>query len=191
MKYPCDCRGPLAVASDSFGRVLLIDIVGVTVIRMWKSYRDAQFAWLMCKPQAQMAQTEQSVADLALPDQGHTGKRRRSEREPPSATDKQHAQQQPSASLHLILYAPRRRTLELWQMQHGPRIATVQVTGACKLLQRALPFGLNSDSAGSGRLNLCNQTQHQAANQCLLLDIMTGQTTDVVDALQLQSQAAA
>jgi len=40
------CRGPLAAAADNLGRVLLIDTWTMTVIRLWKSYRNAQMAWL-------------------------------------------------------------------------------------------------------------------------------------------------
>ena len=41
------CRGCLAAASDALGRVLLVDVASLTVIRVWKAYRNAQLAWLM------------------------------------------------------------------------------------------------------------------------------------------------
>ncbi len=41
------CRGCLAAASDALGRVLLVDVASLTVIRVWKAYRNAQMAWLM------------------------------------------------------------------------------------------------------------------------------------------------
>lgn len=37
----------LAVATDGFGRVLLIDTRACTVVRMWKGYRDAQCGWIL------------------------------------------------------------------------------------------------------------------------------------------------
>eukprot|EP00891_Asterochloris_glomerata_P000897 jgi/Astpho2/897/fgenesh1_pg.00016_%23_99_t len=40
-------RGCLAAASDALGRVLLVDVASLTVIRVWKAYRNAQMAWLM------------------------------------------------------------------------------------------------------------------------------------------------
>lgn len=40
------CRGPLAAAADSLGRVLLFDFSNLTVLRIWKSYRHAQIAWI-------------------------------------------------------------------------------------------------------------------------------------------------
>jgi len=43
---PAPASYHLAVATDGFGRISLIDTVGFLVIRMWKGYRDAQCGWL-------------------------------------------------------------------------------------------------------------------------------------------------
>ncbi|KAK9862145.1 hypothetical protein WJX84_003819 [Apatococcus fuscideae] len=40
-------RGTLAVAGDSLGRILLVDLAMCLVLRIWKAYRHAQAAWLM------------------------------------------------------------------------------------------------------------------------------------------------
>lgn len=176
------CRGPLAVASDSFGRVLLIDIVFMTVIRIWKSYRDAQFGWVMCKTQSEAAQEQHKSTDQPLSNQAHPGKRRRSDQGLQGSFQGQGAQQQQSESLHLVLYAPRRRALELWQMRSRARVATVQVSSACKLLQRSVPFGLKSGRHDS---NVCSQLV--ALGQCIIVDIMTGHTMDVLAALHPQT----
>jgi hypothetical protein len=37
----------LAVATDGFGRVLLVDTRACVVVRMWKGYRDAQCGWIV------------------------------------------------------------------------------------------------------------------------------------------------
>ena len=177
------CRGALAVASDSFGRVLLIDIVTMTVVRVWKSYRDAQFGWVMCTSQSEAAQEQRNSTDQPMSNQAHPGKRRRSDQEAQGSAQGQEAQQQLSKSLHLVLYAPRRRALELWQMRSGARVATVQVPSACKLLQRSLPFGLKSMQSDS---DICTQG---AVGQCMIVDIMTGQTLDVLAALHFRTNA--
>lgn len=177
------CRGALAIASDSFGRVLLIDVASVTVIRIWKSYRDAQFGWVMCNTQGDGPQAQRRSTDQPMSDQTHPGKRRRSDQETQESSQAQDTQQQ-SGKLHLVLYAPRRRALELWQMQNGPRIATVQVASACKLLQRSLPFGLKSGNTDG---NFCSQLAALAVGQCLIVDIVSGHTMDVLSALQLRS----
>lgn len=39
--------GNLSVATDGFGRVLLVDMKACLVIRMWKGYRDAQCGWIL------------------------------------------------------------------------------------------------------------------------------------------------
>lgn len=177
-------RGALATASDSFGRVLLIDVVSMTVIRIWKSYRDAQFGWVMCNTQNAGAQLQHNSTDQPMSSQAHAGKRRRSEQEAQGSIQV-HARQQQSESLHLVLYAPRRRALELWQMRDGARVATVQTSGACKLLQRTLPFGLKSESSGS---ETCSHLA--AVGQCLVVDIVTGHTMDVLAALHPRTNIA-
>lgn len=182
------CRGPLAIASDSFGRVLLIDVVSVTVVRIWKSYRDAQFGWIMCNIANGGTQTQHSSTDQPMSHQAHPGKRRRSDQETQDSSQTQETSQQQSGNLHLVLYAPRRRALELWQMRDGARVATVQVPSACKLLQRSLPFGLRFDSTDS---NYCSRIAAVSVGQCLIVDIMSGHTVDVLSALQLRASATA
>ena len=170
-------RGSVAVASDSFGRVLLIDVVSLTVIRIWKSYRDAQFGWIMCSwPQRALKQSH-ITEDHLLQSQTHAGKRRRADAESSHGMQDSNPELDKPVSLHLVLYAPRRQALELWQMRHGSRVATSQVSSTCKLLQRAVPFGLDPDS-----VNHTNATSR--TSQCLILDTNTGQCMDVLAALQ-------
>lgn len=114
--------------------------------------------------------------------QAHPGKRRRSDQETQDSSQAQQTAQQQQETLHLVLYAPRRRALELWQMRNGLRVATVQVPSACKLLQRSLPFGLKFDCTDS---NFCGQIAGLAVGQCLIVDIVSGHTVDVLSALQL------
>ena len=176
-------RGSVAVASDSFGRVLLIDVVSLTVIRIWKSYRDAQFGWIMCSwPQRALKQSH-TTEDHLLQSQSHAGKRRRADAESSQGMQDNTELDKP-VSLHLVLYAPRRQALELWQMRHGSRVATSQVSSTCKLLQRAVPFGLDPD--GVNHTDATSRT-----SQCLILDTNTGQCMDVPAALRQQTHQAA
>lgn len=181
MQVQCMCRGLLAVARDSFGRVLLVDIASLTVIRIWKSYRDAQVGWIL-------GQIANDTLSKHPPHVGQeqsqlhpwSGRKRKADSfsERDIATD---STQPPT--LHLVLYAPRKRSLELWQMQHGSRIASAQVPPTCKLLQRTVPFGLQfefSDLTGP----MLSSKQISGFDQCVLLDTHSGQSMDVLEALQ-------
>ena len=44
------CRGVLAAATDTLGRVLLVDVAAVAVVRLFKGCRDAQCGWLLLPP---------------------------------------------------------------------------------------------------------------------------------------------
>ena len=46
-------RGVLAVATDNFGRVLLLDARRKVISRLWKGYRDAQCGWIQCREEGQ------------------------------------------------------------------------------------------------------------------------------------------
>ena len=158
----------------------------MTVIRIWKSYRDAQFGWVMCKTQHEAAQEQHNSTAQPMSSQAHPGKRRRSDVGAQGSVQGLGAQQLQSESLHLVLYAPRRRALELWQMQSGARIATVQVPGACNLLQRSLPFGLKSRQKDS---EINSQFNFDAVGQCMIVDVMTGHIQDVLAALHPRTSA--
>lgn len=181
MHLVCLCRGLLAVARDNFGRVLLIDIATLTVIRVWKSYRDAQAGWILGNVDADTLsrhQPRQDQEQTLL--HAWSGRKRKADSsiKHEVATS---SQQQPN--LCLVLYAPRRRSLELWQMRHGHRIAIAQVPLACKLLQRVVPFGLQFELSDLSGHRLPNG-QLSGFDQCLILDVQSGQSMDVLDALQ-------
>ena len=131
-----------------------------------------------------MPQQPHSTEDDQLQSQPQTGKRRRAESESTNEVYDCSNELDESACLHLVLYAPRRQALELWQMRHGPRVATVQVPSACRLFQRVTAFGLDpdrNDKAGGG-------FSTPADSQCMILDTSTGQCMDVLAALHQQSQ---
>lgn len=41
-----DPTGRLAATTDSFGRVLLLDLLQNIIVKIWKGYRDAQCGWV-------------------------------------------------------------------------------------------------------------------------------------------------
>ena len=181
----------MVVASDSLGRVLLVDVASLTVIRMWKSYRDAQFGWVICTTVG-TAKDSQNHEHLS---QAHAGKRRRADSEQQEmpeviedTDDTVEADAPNTASLHLVLYAPRRQALELWQMRHGPRVAITHVENECKLLQQSRAFGLDPEVAEHAESAVESPS---SASQCLVLDTQTGQTINVLAAFQKQMRQTA
>ncbi|XP_072040294.1 rab3 GTPase-activating protein non-catalytic subunit-like [Amphiura filiformis] len=103
----------LAVSTDSFGRVILIDVARGVAVRMWKGYRDAQCGWI------------QVPEDLHR-EMGEGKSRHR------------HRQYGPRMALYLVIYAPRRGILEVWNTQQGPRVAAFNVPKSARLLCLAI-----------------------------------------------------
>ena len=183
-------RGSLAVGRDSFGRVLLIDVINLVVVRMWKSYRDAQAGWIVgAVPDSILAKQQAHVEHDQPQLHAWSGKKRRADSsliEGMAREGSAVAAQQ--AKLYLVLYAPRRRSLELWQMRHGARVASASVPAACKLLPRPAPFGLQHESADLSGHQLLSQSRAAGFDQCLILDVESGRSVDVLEALQRSSQ---
>ncbi|XP_070697855.1 rab3 GTPase-activating protein non-catalytic subunit isoform X2 [Pempheris klunzingeri] len=133
------CLSPcntLAGVTDDFGRVSLLDLARGISIRMWKGYRDAQLAWLQ------------------VPEE-------RGDREfsPSASLPRRHA-------LFLVIYAPRRGILEVWGMQHGPRVGAFTVGKHCRLLYAGYRLmGVNSVTSQGWQLH---------TQQVCLLDPITG-----------------
>ncbi|KAG8013501.1 Rab3 GTPase-activating protein non-catalytic subunit [Nibea albiflora] len=133
------CLSPcntLAGVTDDFGRVTLLDLARGIAIRMWKGYRDAQLGWLQ------------------VPEE-------RGDREfsPSASLPRRHA-------LFLVIYAPRRGILEVWGMQHGPRVGAFTVGKHCRLLYAGYRLmGVNSVTSQGWQLH---------TQQVCLLDPITG-----------------
>ncbi|KAH0510507.1 Rab3 GTPase-activating protein non-catalytic subunit [Microtus ochrogaster] len=121
---PCNT---LAAVTDDFGRVILLDVARGIAIRMWKGYRDAQIGWI------------QIVEDLheRVPEKG--------EFSPFGNT------QGPSrVAQFLVIYAPRRGILEVWNTQQGPRVGAFNVGKHCRLLYPGYKImGLNNVTSQS------------------------------------------
>ncbi|CAO2638769.1 Rab3 GTPase-activating protein non-catalytic subunit [Lemmus lemmus] len=121
---PCNT---LAAVTDDFGRVILLDVTRGIAVRMWKGYRDAQIGWI------------QIVEDLheRVPEKG--------EFSPYGNT------QGPSrVAQFLVIYAPRRGILEVWNTQQGPRVGAFNVGKHCRLLYPGYKImGLNNVTSQS------------------------------------------
>ncbi|KAM9842395.1 rab3 GTPase-activating protein non-catalytic subunit [Aulostomus maculatus] len=133
------CLSPcntLAGVTDDFGRVTLLDLARGFAIRMWKGYRDAQLGWL---------QVPEERGDREL--------------SPSASLPRRHA-------LFLVIYAPRRGILEVWAMQHGPRVGAFTVGKHCRLLYAGYRLmGVNSVTSQGWQLH---------TQQVCLLDPITG-----------------
>ncbi|GAB1285833.1 Rab3 GTPase-activating protein non-catalytic subunit [Apodemus speciosus] len=133
---PCNT---LAAVTDDFGRVILLDVARGIAIRMWKGYRDAQVGWI------------QIVEDLheRVPEKGDFS--------PFGST------QGPSrVAQFLVIYAPRRGILEVWNTQQGPRVGAFNVGKHCRLLYPGYKImGLN---------NVTSQTWQPQTYQICLVD---------------------
>ncbi|XP_061824487.1 rab3 GTPase-activating protein non-catalytic subunit [Nerophis lumbriciformis] len=133
------CLSPcntLAGVTDDFGRVTLLDLTRGIAIRMWKGYRDAQLGWLHV-PEERISC--ENSASASLP--------------------RRHA-------LFLVIYAPRRGILEIWAMQHGPRVGAFTVGKHCRLLYAGYRLlGVNSVTSQGWQLH---------TQQVCLFDPITG-----------------
>uniref|UniRef100_A0A8C6QFB1 RAB3 GTPase activating protein subunit 2 n=1 Tax=Nannospalax galili TaxID=1026970 RepID=A0A8C6QFB1_NANGA len=121
---PCNT---LAAVTDDFGRVILLDVARGIAIRMWKGYRDAQTGWT------------QIVEDLheRAPEKG--GFSPFGDSQGPSRV-----------AQFLVIYAPRRGILEVWNTQQGPRVGAFNVGKHCRLLYPGYKImGLNNVTSQS------------------------------------------
>ncbi|XP_077997216.1 rab3 GTPase-activating protein non-catalytic subunit-like [Glandiceps talaboti] len=129
----------LAVTTDSFGRVLLIDANKGIAVRIWKGYRDAQCGWIeVLEDVHAKSETPEKKGSRVSRSKGRTRK-----------------------AIFLVIYAPRRGILEVWNTQQGPRVAAFNVNKSCRLLCPGFYImGLNSTSA---------KTAHPPPFQCCLI----------------------
>jgi hypothetical protein len=118
-----DPEGNLAASTDSFGRVMLIDLSTKQVIRMWKGFREASCEWLQ----------------VPLPS--------------PLSAGVAAQQQPTKKSLFLVIHSRQRRVVEVYRVRHGPRVKSIQVGRDAKILsckELLLPSTASTDSASSG-----------------------------------------
>ncbi|KAG0273753.1 Rab3 GTPase-activating protein non-catalytic subunit [Linnemannia exigua] len=95
----------LAAMTDSLGRVLLVDLEECEIIRMWKGLRGARCGWLQEERIVKSGRGTGESGD-ATTGTGHT---------------KRHL------VLYLVIYAPKRGTVEIYPARQGKRAGLLQV----------------------------------------------------------------
>ncbi|KAI7818840.1 Rab3 GTPase-activating protein regulatory subunit N-terminus-domain-containing protein [Gamsiella multidivaricata] len=91
----------LAAMTDSLGRVLLVDLEECEIIRMWKGLRGARCGWIQEERLVKSASGADNTSD--------------------EATIKRHL------VLYLVIYAPKRGTVEIYPARQGKRVGVLQV----------------------------------------------------------------
>ncbi|GAB2278032.1 hypothetical protein Dimus_012731 [Dionaea muscipula] len=113
--------GTLAAITDSLGRILLLDTQALVVVRLWKGYRDASCLFM------EMLVTKESQA----------------------STSAYHEHQKSDYCLCLVIHAPKKGILEVWQMRTGQRLLAIRCAKGSKILQPAHRFGSSMASSSA------------------------------------------
>ncbi|ORZ27078.1 Rab3 GTPase-activating protein regulatory subunit N-terminus-domain-containing protein [Lobosporangium transversale] len=142
----------LAAMTDSLGRVLLVDLEECEIIRMWKGLRGARCGWV---------QEERIV--------------RSGEASNGSSTFKKHL------VLYLVIYAPKRGTVEIYPARQGKRVGVMQVGLGWKVCTTfSSPIGkpvLLDRISGASKLDAIHPSSREAAH--------SSYQTQVIDPNQL------
>jgi len=88
----------LSVISDAMGRVILVNNKRGIAVRMWKGYRDAQCGWIEVVEERDRGihkNVNKSVRKSLL-----------------------------RTALFLVIYAPKKGVIDIWNIQQGPKITT-------------------------------------------------------------------
>ena len=109
-----DPRRRYIAASDTLGRVVLLEPRTLVVLRVWKGYRDAACAWL----DAPVGNVPAAAAHMPGGDKMHPG----------------------GVRAVLAIHAPRRELLELWAIPSGVRLRAMATGAGCALLGTAPPL---------------------------------------------------
>ena len=149
-------------ATDTLGRVLLLEPKSLVCVRLFKGYRDAQCAW-----------AETSVALSHSHPRGRDGARSSSSSsssigvgsEDGGGDDRSGRQSTGDATL-LVLYAPRRGLLEIWKAPHGGRVFGCNVGVGCVLLA---PVAMVRGGGEAGGAGAGGDGDVRVCNLCLLV----------------------
>ncbi|KAF9113807.1 RNA-splicing factor [Mortierella sp. AM989] len=128
----------LAAMTDSLGRVLLVDLEECEIIRMWKGLRGARCGWI---------QEERAVKSTGRAVVGGSD----------DVPLKRHL------VLYLVIYAPKRGTVEIYPARQGKRIGLIQVGLGWKICTTfTSPIGkpvLLDRIAGAPKIGVSLETQ--------------------------------
>ena len=183
------CRGFLTAAVDNLGRVLLVAANNGTVLRMWRAYRDAQMAWMVL-PVTTAADPQSTGCQIHASGQNVRSQQRHlpADLSCPGPPRMSSGQQKAAARLQLalVLYAPRKGVVEVWQVEQGPCLCRlVGVSQRGSLLSPSLPLRVDADPQKFRRHLL------SMLRQCWLVDWASEQLLDVGGAALAAVQAEA
>lgn len=135
-------RHPLAVTSDTLGRVILLDVRTGEMIRMWKGLRDAVCGWV------EMLDSEEDGTDLSSPR--------------PSPV---------RVSLFLVIYSERRGLLFVFHMRHGNQVGMYRIGQGWRLVSCGHePLGSSLASLERRRTAMRNnEGEFGCLSKCLLI----------------------
>ena len=116
-------------ATDTLGRVMLLEPKSLVCTRLFKGYRDAQCAWTAASPEAESGRAPlskgRSVVESAASAPGAV--------DCAAASDGGSKAGRGNEGPLLVIYAPRRGILELWRVPLGGRVFACNVGGECAL----------------------------------------------------------
>jgi len=101
----CDPTGRWVLWGDSWGRVALVDAGDLTLLRLWKGYRDAELGWIEWQWREEPSHHTHATTTAAA-----------------------------RASMCPVILAPRRGTVEIWRPRAGPRLAQFKVPPSTSLI---------------------------------------------------------
>jgi len=110
------------IQSDSLGRVVMLDTSTLSIVRDWKGYRGAQFAWLQGPLRSSCSQYVQ-LRSKSRHDHGTSG-----------GNPADMPCQVQDAGLFVMIHLPRLGLVEVWPVPDGPRIAVANVGTASRLV---------------------------------------------------------
>ncbi|KAH0948530.1 hypothetical protein HN011_009005 [Eciton burchellii] len=136
----CSPNKMLSVISDAMGRVILVNNKRGIAVRMWKGYRDAQCGW---------------IEVIEERDRGIHKNVNKSVRKSLLRT-----------ALFLVIYAPKKGVIDIWNIQQGPKITTFTASKNGRLLYINYGFlGVNDNVA---------LTKNKAQYSCVFMDPLGG-----------------
>ncbi|CAI9088809.1 OLC1v1023246C1 [Oldenlandia corymbosa var. corymbosa] len=137
--------GTLAAITDSLGRILLLDTQALIVVRLWKGYRDASCLFVEMLVKKNSSATRFSS----------------------------YAYEKSDYCLCLVIHAPRKEIVEVWQMRTGPLLLTIPFPKGGLILQPTYRFDSSQSSSSSyvplevfflngdsGQLSVLNRSLH-------------------------------
>ena len=113
-----DPSNTLMATADTLGRVLVMEMETMQVIRMFKGYRDAQCAWIRMD-----VSDEEGENGIEEEKEQSSPKLRRRRSSAGSFVDS--IDRCPYLGLYLVMYTPHRDVLEIWRMRTGPRVDAI------------------------------------------------------------------